>query len=386
MVAMAMGWWGEGMEVQAFTELVAAIYAVALDADGWQRLLTGMADFFGCSSAAMRIVDMDDFHVVFEMAMGTTDAEAAAFTAHFSDVLPHLEMLKTVSNHYASDVFVVGDHEVVRLELADALVQRLEQNHTTKGFVFKADNRIVHIAMPCPPVAEAGERFSEALPLLAPHLQRAFLIAKRMVELKYRTGSMEQAMNRFSSGVILLDGHRTPVYLNRRAREVVARMQGLHIVSGQLVGSTMQATHRIRQMVADAIEQAKGGGDGIGAMAVQHFNEERINLAIVVVPLHAEVQGMTPGDGGIHAALLIGSPAFASDLKPEVLQLLANLTGTEAKLALGLASGQTLGQYCNETGIQISTARGYLKQVFLKTGTNRQSDLVGLLRSIPFYL
>ena len=373
------------MEVEAFTELVGSIYAVALDADGWQRLLTGMAGFFACSSSAMRIVDMDDFHVAFEMALGTTDAEAAAFTEHFSDVLPHLEMLKTASNHYASDVFVVGDHEVMRLELADALVQRLEQKHIAKGFVFKVDNRIVHIAMLCEHAGE-GVRFSEALPLLVPHLQRAFLIAKRMMELKYRTGSLEQAMNRFSSGVIMLDGRGMPVYLNRRAREVVARMQGLHIVSGQLVGPTVQTTHRIRQMVSAAIEQAKNGGNGIGAMAVQHFNEERINLAIVVVPLHAEMQAITPDDAGIHAALLIGSPAFASDLKPEVLQLLANLTGAEAKLALGLAAGQTLGQYCKETSIQISTARGYLKQIFLKTGTNRQSDLVGLLRSIPFYL
>ena len=377
--------WGETMDVRAFAELVGAIYAVALDADGWQRLLTGMAGFFGCSSAAMRIIDMDDFHVAFEMALGMTDAEAAAFTAHFSGVLPHLEMLKTASNHYAGDVFVVGDHEVVRLELADALVQRLEESRAAKGFVFKVDSRIVHIAMLCEHASE-GERFSGALPLLVPHLQRAFLIAKRMMELRYRSDSLEQAMNRFSSGVIMLDGRGTPVYLNRRAREVVARMQGLHIVSGQLVGPTAQATQRIRQMVSVAVEQAKNGGNGIGAMSVQHCNEEKINLAIVVVPLHAEMQAMAPDDAGIHAALLIGSPAFASDLKPEVLQLLANLTGAEAKLALGLAAGQTLNQYCKESGIQISPARGYLKQVFVKTGPNRQSDLVGLLRSIPFYL
>ncbi|HXH65216.1 MAG TPA: hypothetical protein VNH42_06905 [Mariprofundaceae bacterium] len=374
------------MDVQPFAELVDLIYGVTLDAEGWQRVLIGFAGFFGCISSAMRIVDTDDFHVLFEVASGATAEDVAHYAEHFAGVLPHLDMLKTASNHYAGDVFVVGESEVVRLDAADPLLDRLEQGSSVRGFVFKVGSRIVHIAMLCGRQQPGRLRFVETLPLLMPHLQRAFLITKRMTELKYRTASLEQTMNCLSSGVIMLDGNGAPVYMNRRAREIVSRMEGLHIVSGQLVGPTVQHTQRLRHMVGVAVEHGKRGGRQIEAMAIPSCNEESINLALVAVPLHVDMQAMASDDTTIHAALLIASPAFVSDLKPEVLQLLANLTGAEARLALGLAAGQTLGQYCKQSGIQIGTARGYLKQAFRKTGTNRQSELVSLLHSIALHL
>ena len=375
------------MDVQQFTELLGAIYAGTLETDGWQHALIALSAFFGCASSAMRIIDMDDFHVVFEVAAGTRDRDVAVYAEHFASVLPHLDMLKTASSHYASDVFVVGEHEVERLQFAGSPNGKLKTSRGARGFVFKVDSRIVHIAMRCDgDEAMAGEAFPQALTLLVPHLQRAFLIARRVTELKYRTDSLEQTMNCFSSGVILIDGRGAPVYLNRRAREVVTRMQGLSIVSGQLVGANIQSTQRLRRMAAAAVKQGKEGGDDIGAMSVQCHSDAHADLAIVAVPLHVDMQAMASNESGIHAALLIGSPSFAAELRPEILQLLANLTGAEARLALGLAAGRSLGQYCKEAGIQVSTARSYLKQIFQKTGTNRQTELVGLVRSIPIHM
>jgi len=373
------------MDVQLFSDLVGMVYNVALDADNWPFALASFAAFFGCMSAAIRIVDMDDFHVVFEVSSGARDEDVDAYAEHFAGVLPHFGMLKTASNHYADDVFVVGDHGAVRLEQADTLIEQLGKRRGVKGFVVKAGNRIVHIAMLCDGQSLECTRLSEALPLLVPHMQRAFMACRRMQELKYRTDSLEQAMNYFNAGVIMLDGAGTPVYMNRRAREIVANMQGLYVVSGQLTTTSNRLTPRLRQMVATAVAQGKQGGSRIEAMAIKPPGE-RHKLTIATVPLQADRQAAVPEHGDIHAALLIASPSFVSDLKPEALQMLANLTGAEARLALGLASGRSLGQYCKDSGIQIGTARGYLKQAFVKTGTNRQSELVSLVHSISFNL
>lgn len=373
------------MDVQLFSELIGQVYNVALDADGWLLALASFAAFFGCMSAAIRIVDMDDFQVVLEVSSGTRREDMDAYAEHFAGVLPQLDMLKTASNHYAGDVFVVGDHEPVRLEQADELIEKLRKSRGVMGFVVKAGSRIVHIAMLCDGQALNLTRVFQGLPLLVPHIQRASTACRRMLELKYSTASLEQAMNYFNSGVIMLDGAGTPVYMNRRAREVVARMQGLHVVSGQLTAPSNQLTQRLRQMVAAAVEQGKQGGSRIEAMAIKPTKEKH-SLTIAAVPLQADRQDAVLEHGDIHAALLIASPGFVSDLKPEVLQMLADLTGAEARLALGLAAGHSLGQYCKDCGIQIGTARGYLKQAFVKTGTNRQSELVSLVHSISFNL
>ncbi|PZO77962.1 MAG: hypothetical protein DI629_13065 [Mesorhizobium amorphae] len=56
------------------------------------------------------------------------------------------------------------------------------------------------------------------------------------------------------------------------------------------------------------------------------------------------------------------------------------LTPAEIRLAGMLASGQTLAQATASLGISITTGRYHLRQIFTKTGTGQQSQLVALLR------
>ena len=55
---------------------------------------------------------------------------------------------------------------------------------------------------------------------------------------------------------------------------------------------------------------------------------------------------------------------------------LHGLTGAEERVVGGLAAGRTLGEIAADGGTSPLTVRAQLKQVFAKTGTNRQVDLV----------
>jgi DNA-binding CsgD family transcriptional regulator len=55
------------------------------------------------------------------------------------------------------------------------------------------------------------------------------------------------------------------------------------------------------------------------------------------------------------------------------------LTPAEVQVALGLAEGKTLAAIAKMRGVAVSTARGQLKSIFVKTGTHRQAELVALL-------
>jgi len=52
------------------------------------------------------------------------------------------------------------------------------------------------------------------------------------------------------------------------------------------------------------------------------------------------------------------------------------LTATEARLAIHLADGGTVGGYASVYGVAKGTVRTQLKAVFAKTGVNRQSALL----------
>jgi DNA-binding CsgD family transcriptional regulator len=61
---------------------------------------------------------------------------------------------------------------------------------------------------------------------------------------------------------------------------------------------------------------------------------------------------------------------------------LFGFTVREASLAASLASGRSVREAAEDAGIAYSTMRTYLENVFRKTETRQQSQLVALLRSL----
>lgn len=65
-----------------------------------------------------------------------------------------------------------------------------------------------------------------------------------------------------------------------------------------------------------------------------------------------------------------------------VLRKAFHLADAEAHLAAQLGSGASLEETCDILGIAKETGRNHLKNVFGKTGTHRQAELVSLLAGI----
>ena len=63
----------------------------------------------------------------------------------------------------------------------------------------------------------------------------------------------------------------------------------------------------------------------------------------------------------------------------EQLQILSRLTPAEARLCRALADGLSLADYCEKYRVSAHTARDALKDVFDKTSTRRQVDLLRLI-------
>lgn len=59
-----------------------------------------------------------------------------------------------------------------------------------------------------------------------------------------------------------------------------------------------------------------------------------------------------------------------------------DLSAREAALVVGLASGLSLRETAERSGIAFSTARSYLETVFAKTGTRRQGELIALANGL----
>lgn len=86
-------------------------------------------------------------------------------------------------------------------------------------------------------------------------------------------------------------------------------------------------------------------------------------------------------DAFTHASwVLFGTPVTqAEPFADAVLQSLFDLTAAEARVARLVARGLPSQTICSRLRIKPSTFRVHLKSIFSKTGTGRQSEIVGLL-------
>jgi DNA-binding CsgD family transcriptional regulator len=87
-----------------------------------------------------------------------------------------------------------------------------------------------------------------------------------------------------------------------------------------------------------------------------------------------------PGPVGPLAETGDGTTTSAAGLPPCArLRARFGLTKAEARLALHLASGRSLACAAEAFGVRLTTLRSQLGQIYSKTGTNRQVELVALL-------
>jgi len=98
------------------------------------------------------------------------------------------------------------------------------------------------------------------------------------------------------------------------------------------------------------------------------------------------VSALAEESGPGRAVLFLTDPEVQPNISAPILGELFGLTDSEARLARALAEGSRLDEAAETIGVTVSSARTYLKQVFSKTETNRQAELVQLILTSPAIL
>jgi DNA-binding CsgD family transcriptional regulator len=215
--------------------------------------------------------------------------------------------------------------------------------------------------------------------LLAPHFARAFAIHNRVGEIQRGREALTEVIDRLPLGVILLDSRRQPVITNRSASQILARQDGFRIdLSGPCAADARENT-ALRKLVASAVVIGAQEGSGpANVLSISRPSGERA-YPVLVAPLLEPPTGGSDRDAV--AALFIADTDASNISMTEVLQGLYSLTQAEAELVGLLAQGLSLEEAARQRSVTMNTVRSQLKQVFSKTDTKRQGQLVRLVLS-----
>ncbi|HZJ94106.1 MAG TPA: response regulator [Thiopseudomonas sp.] len=179
-----------------------------------------------------------------------------------------------------------------------------------------------------------------------------------------------------SSGIVLLDANAQTIFMNSTAKTIIGTAQCPEIKAMlKRQGEQKVWQHRtIRQ----ALVAGQQGEDYIDFLALACLAGQR-DVLLTVCALNTTGQ-----ENDAPAVALFLSHGGHNELVPfKALEALFQLTPMESRVAWAFAQGQRAEEIAQDFNISITTVAFHKRNIFQKTQTNRQADLVALLLTLP---
>lgn len=216
-----------------------------------------------------------------------------------------------------------------------------------------------------------------ALNRFRPHLARAALMAARL--------RLQMADNTVASLLALglpaavVDRHGKVLALSSLMEALTS---SFHILAGDRLALASAAA---QTLFAEALVSSTRDGvvRSFPISVTQSDGAEKTVMVVHLLPLRRAARELF----GFGDTIVVATPLDpgSSAPMPAILTNLFDLTAAEARLATALVSGLSLRQSAERCGLTFGSARTYLERIFRKTGTNRQAQLVAILKSAqPF--
>lgn len=184
-------------------------------------------------------------------------------------------------------------------------------------------------------------------------------------------GMKAELLDLLSFGIVLVDATGEVVFANHKAK-TLAETSGCFSLRGRLRGSTSDLTRRLGAQIAEVAGAGQAGSDMTRGLALPRPDGDGEILLII-----CSLAGSDAGPG--MAALFLCDPARQATPPEHLLTALFGLTPAEARLASGLVSGERTSDIARALRISRTTVAFHLRNLFEKTGTNRQADLIALI-------
>lgn len=227
------------------------------------------------------------------------------------------------------------------------------------------------------PSAAARARAAKLMPDLVTMVGAYMDVNDRLRRVEMRHDAAMTALDQNECGVIAVAADGRPLFANAAADRFLAAGDGLGLRRGVVRPTDYAGAIRFRaalEEVADAVGNRDGRARAMAMLLPRQDGGRPAVLAIAPAKLRDRARSR-----GAAAILYIldacQSPVDALD----AVCHLHGLSRVETELLKYLVGGLTLAEAAGEMRVKLETARAYLKQVFAKTGTHRQVDLIALM-------
>lgn len=185
--------------------------------------------------------------------------------------------------------------------------------------------------------------------------------------------SVTRALNLVAPGMVLLDSQARLTFANQRAWQLAEQSDALQLSDTLTTRGTMG--RRLRDAIASATRASRRGEEPVLSLRLPHRPGDH-GLLVLICALG---QPCDAGEEEASVVVLLSAPDQRPTLPPGVLASLFGLTPTESRIALALLEGRRTEEIAEQMNVSPTTVAFHLRNLFQKTDTHRQADLIALL-------
>lgn len=229
--------------------------------------------------------------------------------------------------------------------------------------------------------AQVPDRVVAALPTFATLLVSHATTMVALSEARSKVHAVTAALDQHDCAVFIVKRDHTLLFANRTAQQLLGDKAGLQLSRSMLRPLGYQDAVRFETALDCVIDAAAARSDkapATGMILLLPAPGQPRPMLVTIVP--ATQGGGAATDAGRAAAIISVLPADGGgDRGLEAICHLFGLSPVEVQLVRHLVAGTSVADAATRMRVKVDTARAYLKQVFAKTGTNKQAALIQLV-------
>jgi DNA-binding CsgD family transcriptional regulator len=366
-----------------FSGVVGAIYDCALDPALWPDAISELCRLTNCAAGTMHVSGLDSgmvyLHQVWNYDLNFLTEMQSVCGAEVTEIWARVPNLMT----RPLDEPLTAKRDIAPKLLANSRFLNewavpLGYSDTIQLMVLRPPERIGalglfrHIS-----AGDVTDRDLDVIRLLAPHIRSAVTIGDVLNMQAINISTLESSLDLLQAGVLFVDCECRIIHANQAARLMLQGGAPIQSVLGELRTHLPQTTAALKKAVADVGTAI--GHDGISiALPISGGEPARVH----VLPLMTGYARSRLAHGA-SAALFITAKGNIEALSAEAIAALFDLSPAETRVLERLIAGRTPAEIADDLGSALATVRTHLSNIFSKTGTTRQADLIRLALAAP---
>src|SRR5579863_9280030 len=362
-----------------FSDLVEDIYDAALDPARWNQVVVGINEFVGGQACGIFSKDVISKAGTTHYFCGADPHYIKLYAETYSKLgpmtsYPALGKIVSMPDLVPYDEFYRGTfyQEWMRpqgcLDMADVV---LEDSKSSAKILMA-----VHIRKRL-----VDDEIRRRIATLVPHANRALMINRTIERKASETAAFAETLDGLAAGIFFVDAECRILHVNTAGQRLLNEDDCLRTIGGRLVLRDGQANQTLHLALGSGDPSVAANSDALlltahdGARFVAHL-----------LPLKSLLRNGAKRPFKAVAAVFVRKAEMDSQSYGGLVARTFGLTPAELRVFLAIIDVGGVPESSEKLGVAETTVKTHLKQVFSKTGANRQADLVKLAAGFSFPL